>query len=135
VDKIAELLEALADAARDDRKSDFDRLERELLTSFDGSFDSMPPAVYAKYLEVDRLWPVVSPSADGEESSGDLANSRRRALRVSLSARDEAWLRQFGAATDRSLSAVLAACLAEIQANPDLADAVQRRLDRPRTGP
>jgi len=73
VDAIRELLEALANAARDGRKSEFDRLERELLTSFAGSFDAMPVDVYEQYVEIDRLWPAVAPSPAGVPSC-----SRRR---------------------------------------------------------
>ena len=124
-DRITELLEGLANAARNDRKAEFDRLERELLTNFDGSFDAMPPDVYQQYLAVDRLWPVISPSAE------TALHSARNALRVNLPAGDETWLRQLGADVDRSLSAVLAACLAVIREDERLRAAVERRLERP----
>ena len=59
VSDVRRVLAALADAARDDRKEEFDRLERELLSNFEGGFDGMPEPIYESYLAIDRLWPVV----------------------------------------------------------------------------
>lgn len=127
METIARLLAALAEAARHDHKSEFDRLERELLTNFDGSFDAMPRDVYEQYLEVDRLWPVVLPPTTGDDASFDAARELH-AVQVGLSAYDDAFLRQLGTEVDRSTSAVLAACVDLIRAEPALRQAVVQRL-------
>jgi hypothetical protein len=131
VDTIEGLLEALASAARNDRKAEFDRLERELLTRFDGSFDAMPPEIYQQYLTIDRLWPVVATSPEGFPVGGDSAGPRRNPLHVSVTPQEEAWLRQLGVSADRSPSAVLSACLSVIREDDELQAAVARRLARP----
>ena len=119
---VSSLLAALADAARANRKDEFDRLERELLSNFDGGFDGMPDPVHESYLEIDRLWPVVP---DGAIRA---AESRRRVVRVSLTANDEAWLRQLGTDADRSASAVLSACLRLIRDDAQLESRVAELL-------
>jgi len=133
VKTIERLLEALAEAARNDRKSEFDQLERDLLTLFEGSFDAMPRDVYEQYLEVDRLWPLVVAPADGGDAA-EPAAGRRHAVSVSLSTEDAVWLRQLGDEADRSLSAVLSACLERIRSDDALRDEIARQLRRPGEG-
>ena len=70
---IAQLLSDLAVAARENRRQDFDRLERELLAHFDGSFDGMPGHVYDRYVEVDRLWPVTAKAPNESGDGGEVA--------------------------------------------------------------
>ena len=119
---VSSLLAALADAARANRKDEFDRLERELLSNFEGGFDGMPEPVYESYLEIDRLWPVLPDGALRATAS------HRRVVRVSLTATDEAWLRQLGTDADRSASAVLSACLRVIRDEAQLESRVAKLL-------
>ena len=122
--RIEELLEALEDAARANEKSRFDRLERELLDHFDGGFDSMPSAVYERYLDVDRHWPIAV-TGDGGASG--------RTLEIRLPMREHRWLERLAAATDRSLSSVIAGCLEAIRDDLQLSQRVRARLDRGRS--
>jgi hypothetical protein len=130
---VSQLLSDLAIAARENRKADFDRLERELLAHFDGSFDGMPEEVYDRYLEVDRLWPVAAQAAQ-VPGGGAEVSERRHAVRVSLAVSDDAWLRHLGTGADRSLSAVLGACIRLIRGDEQLerriVEALQQRLER-----
>ena len=123
---VSNLLEALAEAARTNRKDEFDRLERELLSKFEGGFDGLPEPVHQSYLEIDRLWPVVPGDFDGDSSS--VATDRRRVVRVNLTAADEAWLRHAGSEADRSVSAVLSICLRLIREDADLGNRVVELL-------
>ena len=123
---VSSLLEALAEAARTNRKDEFDRLERELLSKFEGGFDGMPEPVHQSYLEIDRLWPVVPGDFDRDSSS--VATDRRRVVRVNLTAADEAWLRHAGSEADRSVSAVLSICLRLIREDADLGNRVVELL-------
>jgi hypothetical protein len=123
---VSSLLEALAEAARTNRKDEFDRLERELLSKFEGGFDGMPEPVHQSYLEIDRLWPVVP--GDFNRDSSPVATDRRRVVRVNLTAADEAWLRHAGSEADRSVSAVLSICLRLIREDADLGNRVVELL-------
>ena len=123
---VSNLLEALAEAARTNRKDEFDRLERELLSNFERGFDGMPEPVHQSYLEIDRLWPVVPGDFDRDSSS--VATDRRRVVRVNLTAADEAWLRHAGSEADRSVSAVLSICLRLIREDADLGTRVVELL-------
>ncbi len=120
--RVDHLLAELADAARDNEKAEFDRLERELLGHFDGGFDGMPEEVYQRYLDVDRHWPIAV------DSSG----SRGRTLEIRLPLREQLWLEELSAVTDRSLSAVIAACLEAVRADTPLEGDVRTRLERAR---
>lgn len=120
--RVDDLLARLADAARANEKADFDRLERELLDQFDGGFDGMPEEVYQRYLDVDRHWPIVV----------DDPGARGRTLEIRLPLREQLWLEELAAATDRSLSAVIAECLEEARSDRDLAQRVRDRLERSR---
>ncbi len=122
---VPELLEALTRAASANRKDEFDRLERELLAQFEGSFDGMPEEVYQRYLEVDRHWPVVPPT---RRSGGSDRRRERVTLEVRLPVEVEAWLREVGAECDRSRSAVVAECLDLIRGDERLAASVRNRL-------
>ena len=121
--RVDDLLAALADAAGANEKAEFDRLERELLAHFEGGFDSMPEEVYQRYLAVDRHWPIV---VDGPRSRG-------RTLEIRLPAREQLWLEELAAATDRSLSAVIAECLDAVRADTELGRGVRTRLERARS--
>ena len=123
---MSSVLTALADAARDNRREEFDRLERELLSNFEGGFDGMPEPIYESYLAIDRLWPVAPRNELGTDAS------QRRVVRVSLTSAEQAWLRQLGVDADRSASAVLSACLRLIREDPHLASRVALLL---RSGP
>lgn len=120
------LLEGLAEAARNNEKSDFDRLERELLAHYDGGFEGMPDDVYQRYLDVDRHWPI------SVESPGAAGGSRTVELR--LSPADRTWLEDLAVATDRSLSAVVAACLDAVRRDPSLEGRIREALERARGG-
>jgi hypothetical protein len=124
---VSNLLEALAEAARTNRKDEFDRLERELLSNFEGGFDGMPELVHQSYLEIDRLWPVV-PVGELDRGSSSVTTDRRRVVRVNLTAADEAWLRHAGSEADRSVSAVLSICLRLIREDADLGNRVVELL-------
>ena len=124
---VSGLLEALAEAARENRKDEFDQLERELLSNFEGGFDGMPESIYQSYLEIDRLWPVV-PEGDLDGETNASAANRRRVVRVNLTAGDEAWLRRVGAEADRSVSAVLSLCLRLIREDAHLGNRVVELL-------
>ena len=121
------LLAALADAARHNEKDEFDRLERELLGHFDGSFEGMPPELYQRYLDVDRHWPIAVDSG-----SGPLGPGPRRTLQVRIPAADDAWLQDVAIDTDRSLSAVVTECLEVVRGEPGLERGVRERLERAR---
>ena len=119
------LLAALADAARHNEKDEFDRLERELLSHFDGSFEGMPPELYQRYLDVDRHWPIaVDSDAHGP--------GPRRTLEVRIPASDDAWLQDLAVAADRSLSAVVTECLEVLRSEARLEREVRERLERGR---
>ncbi len=120
--RVDDLLTGLDNAARDNEKAEFDRLERELLGHFDGGFDGMPEDVYQRYLDVDRHWPV---AVDG-------VGSRGRTLEIRLPLREQLWLEGLAAATDRSLSAVIAECLEAVRADTPLEGDVRARLERAR---
>jgi hypothetical protein len=120
--RVDELLAGLADAARNNEKAEFDRLERELLDHFAGGFDGMPEVVYQRYLDVDRHWPIAV------RSSG----SRGRTLEIRLPLREQLWLEELVAVTDRSLSAVIAECLEAVRADSQLEGDVRTRLERAR---
>jgi hypothetical protein len=123
---VDELLAGLADAARRNEKADFDRLERELLSHFGGSFDAMPEEMYQRYLDVDRHWPIAV------ATSGNPPD-RRRTLQVRLGTGQEAWLQEVAVSTDRSLSAVIAECIDAIRGEPQRASEVRERLRRGRS--
>lgn len=120
---VDDLLAALCDAARANEKTEFDRLERELLDRFGGSFDGMPADVYQQYLDVDRHWPI---AVDG-------AGSRGRTLEIRLPLRTQLWVEELAAVTDRSLSAVLAECLDAVRSDPGIEAGVRGRLERARS--
>jgi hypothetical protein len=121
---VDDLLESLAGAARENQKAEFDRLERELLAHYEGGFDGMPEDVYQRYLDVDRHWPI---AVDGKG-----APSRGRTLEILLPVRDQLWLEELAAATDRSLSAVVSHCLASVRADPETDTKVREALERER---
>lgn len=121
--RVDQLLAELADAARANEKADFDRLERELLSHFQGSFDGMPPAVYQRYLDVDRHWPI---AVDGDDSRG-------RTLEIRLPLSDQLWLEGLAASADRSLSAAIAECLEVVRSDPAVETGVRSRLERARS--
>ena len=123
MEQLEELLAALEAAARSNEKSEFDRLERELLRRFEGSFDTMPPEVYERYLDVDRHWPIVVAAAG---SSG-------RTLEIRLPLREQLWLERLAAVTDRSLSSVIGGCLEAIRADSELKQRVRARLEQVRS--
>ena len=93
----------------------------------------MPEEVYDSYLEVDRLWPITSQDTQAP-GVGAKVGERRHAVRVSLAASDEAWLRHLGTGADRSLSAVLSACIHLIRGDERLesriVEALQQRFER-----
>ena len=121
---IDELLVALVDAAQRNEKEEFDRIERDLLALFDGSFDGMPEDVYQRYLDVDRHWPIsVDPLSVGRG---------RRTLQVRLLAIEEAWIQDLAVATDRSPSAVLTACIDTVRRSQELEAQVREQLERER---
>jgi len=129
--EVERLLEALHEAARDNRQADFDRLERALLERFPAGFSSMPDAVHARYLEVDRAWPSQPPSA--EDEPGTLA---ALGPRMPLSARIPAllldWLHEQATRTQRARSDVVTACLRLCREDPELLarlDALLRRRE------
>jgi hypothetical protein len=125
------LLAALADAARRNAKSEFDRLEHELLTHFHGGFEGMPEDVYQRYLDVDRHWPI---SLSSRAASDTDTPRHRRTLLVRLTEAADTWVRELSAATDRGPSAVVAECIEAVRADPALAEVVRARLERERDG-
>lgn len=124
---VDELLAAMTEAARHNEKDSFDRLERQLLDHFDGSFDGMPEEVYRRYIDVDRHWPIAVEPAD--------AGPGRRTLQVRLGAAEETWLQELAAETDRSLSAVVAECVDAIRGDAARSAEVRARLERGRRLP
>jgi predicted transcriptional regulator len=123
---VDQLLATLAEAARCNDKAEFDRLERELLSRFDGGFDSMPEDLYQRYLDVDRHWPIAVVPADG-------ASARRRTLQIRLAGEEEAWIQELAVATDRSLSAVIAECIDAVRSDESQVAEVRERLKRGRS--
>jgi hypothetical protein len=124
---VDELLEAMANAARRNEKSEFDQLERQLLDGFEGAFEGMPEEVYQRYLDVDRHWPIaVEPTSD---------RPARRTLQIRLAAEEEAWLQEVAVAADRSLSAVVAECIESVRHDADRSAEVRARLERGRRLP
>ncbi len=124
---VDQLLAEMADAARHNEKSRFDQLERKLLDHFDGGFDAMPEELYQRYLDVDRHWPIAV-----EPSGGDPG---RRTLQIRLGTSEETWLQDLAAATDRSLSAVVAECVDAIRNDAERSEEVRTRLERGRQLP
>ena len=124
---VDEILEALSRAARENRKADFDDLERALLARFDGSLEGMPDDLYQRYLEVDRHWPVVPASSDDAPVSEQEA---RRTLSVRLPAELDMWVRDLAARVDRSPSAVLAECIRIVSDDEQESADLERRLRR-----
>ncbi len=120
--RVDDLLAGLANAARANEKAEFDRLECELLDHFDGGFDSMPAEVYQRYLDVDHHWAI---AVDG-------SGSRGRTLEIRLPLREQLWLEELAAVTDRSLAAVIAECLEAVRADTQLEGDVRTRLERAR---
>ena len=119
---VDQLLAEMADAARHNQKARFDQLERSLMEHFDGGFDGMPEEIYQRYLDVDRHWPIAV-----EPTGGDPA---RRTLQIRLGTSEEAWLQDLAAATDRSLSAVVAECVEAVRSDADRTAEVRSRLAR-----
>lgn len=126
--EVDDLLAALADAARRNEKADFDRVERELLSHFDGRLESMPEDVYERYLDVDRHWPIAVEPADD-------VTAARRTLQIRLGAEEEAWLQDVASETDRSLSAVVAECVDAVRRDPTRVAELRGRLERGRRLP
>ena len=124
--RVDDLLVALTEAAGNNEKDEFDRLERELLSHFEGSFESMPEATYRRYLDVDRHWPIAV------EPAG-IPAGRRRTLQIRLANQEEAWLQDLAVATDRSLSAVIAECIDDVRQDESRTTAVRERLRRGRS--
>lgn len=115
---VAQLLEAMDVAARSARKSEFDRLERELLNRFEGGFDGMPAEIYSRYLEVDRAWPAVPVPPEERADGGpeDAARSRPPVgpaveLTVELPEELVSWLAELGDETGCNRSEVVSECL------------------------
>ena len=123
---VSQLLAALADAARSNARTEFDRIELELLSHFGGTLEGMPATVYDEYLAVDRLWPVVRSNVGPDPNQAETPS--RLTLAVRLSVDDERWLREIGTETDRSPSAVIAECLDRIRADSTLQAAVMQAL-------
>ncbi len=121
--RVDDLLAGLADAARANEKAEFDRLERELLAHFEGGFDGMPEDVYQRYLDVDRHWPIAV----------DRPGSRGRTLEIRLPLREQLWLEELAAATDRGLSAVIAGCLEAVRSDTELEGNLRTRLEHARS--
>ena len=121
---VDDLLARLAEAARANQKEEFDRLERELLARYDGGFDRMPKAIYQRYLDIDRDWPIAV-DGPGTDSLG-------RTLEVRLPAGDLAWLEELATRTDRSLSAVVAGCVEAVREDSAVEDRVRGTLERGR---
>lgn len=121
------LLRALDDAARENRQSDFDRLERALLERFPGGFSAMPAEVHARYLEVDRAWPT-QPASSGEEPAALAGLGPRTAVNARIPAELLDWLREQAVATGRSRSDVLAMCVALVRGDAGLLARLRDRL-------
>ena len=68
------------------------------------------------------LWPVVR--------EGSAKSSRRRLVNISLTASDEAWLRQLGTDADLGISAVLSTCLQLIRKDASLGSRIAELLRR-----
>lgn len=130
---ISQLLEAMHSAARGNRKDEFDRLEAELLSRFEGGFEGMPDAVYERYLEVDRAWPVipqeVEPSAGvapGEASQPPVGPPV--ALQVELPEELVSWIAELGDQSGCGRSEVLTECLQTLRSDRRIAAALAARL-------
>jgi predicted transcriptional regulator len=125
---VDDLLAALARAAGQNEKAEFDRIERDLLSHFGGRLDAMPEEIYQRYLDVDRHWPIaVEPSADRPGA--------RRTLLIRLGGEEEAWLQGLAVDTDRSVSAVIAECVDSVRDDPARTAEVRARLERGRRLP
>ena len=124
---VDELLAAMADAASRNEKTDFDRLESQLLDLFDGGFDGMPEEIYRRYLDVDQHWPIAVVPDDDRPG--------RRTLQVRLGSEEENWLQELAVESDRSLSAVVAECVDAVRCDPARVDEVRGRLERGRRLP
>jgi hypothetical protein len=135
VQTVSQLLEAMGVAARSARKSEFDRLERELLSRFEGGFEGMPDEIYSRYLEVDRAWPAV-PFPREEHADGDPEDGARPRppvgpaveLNVELPEELVSWLAELGDASGRNRSEVLSECLQTLRWNERLVATLQERL-------
>ena len=123
------LLRALDEAAWENRQTDFDRLERQLLDRFPGGFSAMPDAVHERYVEVDRAWPA-QPGAPGEEPSTIRDLGPRTPLTARIPALLLDWLREQAMTTGRHRSDVLAVCLQMIQEDHELVTRLMERLRR-----
>ncbi len=123
---VSQLLASLAASARANSRSEFDRIERELLSHFEGTLEGMPAAVYDEYLAVDRLWPVIRSGDESDPSPAE--TSSRLTLSIRLSIEAERWLREIGNETDRSPSAVIGECLERIRTDETLQSAVTEAL-------
>lgn len=132
---VSQLLHAMNAAARADRKSEFDELERELLSRFEGGFEGMPVEIYERYLEVDRAWPAVpvppQPAADGgleHEIRPRPPLGAPTPVTVELPEELVSWLAELGDRSGRNRSEVLSECLQTLRSNEQLAAAVQKQL-------
>lgn len=123
------LLAALADAARRNAKTEFDRLELELFSLFHGGFEGMPEDVYQRYLDVDRHWPI---AVEPARPPGADAPLRRRTLLVRLAEVEDLWVKEMAAETDRSPSAVVSECIEAIRRDADRIQDVRTRLEQGR---
>ncbi len=132
---VAQLLEAMRIAARSASKSEFDRLERELLSRFEGGFEGMPAEIYSRYLEVDRAWPAVPFPQQEQAAGGQEDGARPRPplgpaveLTVELPEELVSWLAELGDESGCNRSEVLSECLETLRGDDRLASTLQEHL-------
>jgi hypothetical protein len=135
VQTVSQLLEAMGVAARSARKSEFDRLERELLSRFEGGFEGIPAEIYSRYLEVDRAWPAVPfpPQERADEGPEEAARPRPPVgpaveLTVELPEELVCWLAELGDESGCNRSEVLSECLQTLRWDERLASTLRDRL-------
>lgn len=124
-----QLLDALLEAAKGNHQDQFDRLERDLLSRFDGGFEGMPRDVYQRYLEVDKAWPVQTEAPASENRPlTEAALGPRLLINTRVPEELLDWLITLGAETGRSRSDVLSECLAAIRRDRELEAKIRRVL-------
>ena len=136
---VSQLLEAMDAAARSDQKDEFDGLELELLSRFEGGFDGMPADIYDRYLEVDRAWPAVPPPPSS--SAGGAQRETPSApvgppieLTAELPEELVSWIAELGDRSGCNRSEVLSECLQTLRRSRRLEAELEKRLaaKRPR---